>query len=136
MTASLCWNVWNRIGTQVPRTMEEIDSREKDCTYAGPVLTGGDWTLVLPTPKLAATSLLIPENFVQIGPSIQKLFMIFQNTDRQTQKWITLVPYMGMGKKCMPSVSFRNNFQRRFLSINKPQLDFSTDNPTIFFHSC
>ena len=38
---------------------------------AGQVVTGGDWALVLLTTKLAATSLLSSENFVQIGPSIQ-----------------------------------------------------------------
>ena len=57
---------------------------------AGPVVTGGDWALVVPTPKLAATSLLSPENFVQIGPSVQKLFMIFQNTDTQTNHPCTI----------------------------------------------
>ena len=44
---------------------------------AGPLLQGGDWVQVLPTPKLAVTSLLSPENLVQIGPFVQKLFMIF-----------------------------------------------------------
>ena len=53
---------------------------------AGLVLPSGDWALVLPTPNLAATSLLSPENFVQITPSIQKLFVIFQNTDGQTHR--------------------------------------------------
>ena len=52
---------------------------------AGQVLPGGDWALVLPTHKLATTSLLSPENFVKISSSVQKLFMIFQNTDRQRQ---------------------------------------------------
>ena len=60
---------------------------------AGPVVTGGDWALVVPTPKLAATSLLSPENFVQIGPSVQKLFMIFQNTDTQTNHPCTIYGY-------------------------------------------
>ena len=44
------------------------------------------WELVLPTTKLAATSLQSPENLVKIGPSVQKLFMIFQNTDAQTDR--------------------------------------------------
>ena len=65
----------------VARTaMEEIDS--------------SDWSRFLPTHKLAATSHQSPENLVQIGPSFQKLFMIFWNMDTQTQKWITPVPYM------------------------------------------
>ena len=50
----------------------------------GPVLQGGDWALVLPTFKLVSTSLLSPENFVQIGTYVQKLFMIFQKTDGHT----------------------------------------------------
>ena len=100
-------------------TLEEIDSREKDCTYAGPVLTGGDWTLVLPTPKLAATSLLIPENFVQIGPSIQKLFMIFQNTDRPTHKQITPVPYTNTGEKYfIPIFSTSHKTERAHFSCS------------------
>ena len=56
---------------------------------AGQVVTGGYWALVLPTTKLAVTSLLSPKIFVQIGPSIQKLFMNFQKhgwKDRQTHK--------------------------------------------------
>ena len=65
--------------------------------YAGQVITGGDWALVLPTLKLDATSQQSPENFVQIGQCIQKLFMIFQNTD--THKQTTPVPYTGTGKK-------------------------------------
>ena len=60
---------------------------------------------VLPTTKLAAPSLLSPENFVQIGPSIQKLFMIFPNTDTQAQKRITPVPSMGTGEKFLCPVS-------------------------------
>ena len=51
--------------------------------------------MVLPTTKLSATSLLGPENFVQIGQSVQKLFMIFQNTD----SGITPVPHTGTGEK-------------------------------------
>ena len=74
------------------------DRLQEKGLYAGPYLTGGDWALVLPTTKLAATSLQSSENFIQIGPSIQKLFMIFQNTDRQSHKWINPVPYMGMAK--------------------------------------
>ena len=54
--------------------------------YAGPVLSDGDWALVLPTPKLASTSLQSPEKFVQMNPSIQKLVMIFQNTDAQSNQ--------------------------------------------------
>ena len=62
---------------------------------AGQVVTVGDWAMVLPTTKLSATSLLGPENFVQIGQSVQKLFMIFQNTD----SGITPVPHTGTGEK-------------------------------------
>ena len=44
-----------------------------------------------------------PEIFIQIGKFVQKLFMIFQNTggqtDGQTHKRITPLPYMGTGKK-------------------------------------
>ena len=57
------------------------------------VLTGGYWALVLPTTKLIATSLLSPEIFVQIGPSVQKLFMIFPNTDTQTNHPWTIYGY-------------------------------------------
>ena len=52
---------------------------------AGQVVTGGYWALVLPTTKIAMTSLLSPKFFVQIGPSVQKLFMIFPNKDTDTQ---------------------------------------------------
>ena len=70
-------------------------------TVCRPVATGGDWALVLPTPKLAATSLLSPEKFVQISPAIEKLFMICQNTD--THKQITPVPYTSTDEeKFMP----------------------------------
>ena len=72
---------------------------------------GEDWALVLPTPKLVPTSLLNPEKFVQISQSVQKLFMIFQNTDRQTHKRIIPVPYTGTGKK---------NYAPFFLSLTNP----------------
>ena len=69
------------------------DGLQGKALYAGPVVTGGEWALALPTPKLAATSLLSPENFVQIGPAIQKLFMIFQNADTQTNHPCTMYRY-------------------------------------------
>ena len=37
---------------------------------------------VLPTKKFYETNLEIPENFVQIRPSVQQLFIIFFVTDR------------------------------------------------------
>ena len=58
---------------------------------------------VLPTPKLAATSLLSPEFFVQIGPSSQNVFMIFLITDIQMN---TPVPYPGTGVNVLYPVFF------------------------------
>ena len=52
----------------------------------GQVLQGGDWALVLPTHKVVSTCLLSPENFIQIGSFVQKLFMIFQNMETQTHR--------------------------------------------------
>ena len=51
----------------------------------GQVLPGGNWAMVLPTHKLAETSLLCPENFSGIDTGVQKLFNIFCSTDRDTQ---------------------------------------------------
>ena len=62
---------------------------------------GEDWALVLPTPKLVPTSLLNPEKFVQISQSVQKLFMIFQNTDRHTNE-SSLYHIQVRAKKIMP----------------------------------
>ena len=45
-----------------------------------------DWAGVLPTQKFLYSNLVTPESFVQLCPSIQKLFMIFFNTDRWTHK--------------------------------------------------
>ena len=42
----------------------------------GQELTGGDWAVVLPTTMLSATSLVSPENFIEIDPLVQKLFNI------------------------------------------------------------
>ena len=53
-----------------------------------------DWAGVLPSQKLLNSNLVTPENFVQFHPSVQKLFMIFFNTDRQTDRWTdTQTPY-------------------------------------------
>ena len=73
--------------------------------YAGPVLQGGDWALVLPAPKLAATSLLSFENFVEIGPSVQKLLMIFQNMDAQTYTNESPLYHSVQAKKLCPVFS-------------------------------
>ena len=54
------------------------------------ILVGRDWSVVPPTHKLALTCLVIHENFVHIGPSVQKVLNIFQNRDTQTNK---LIPY-------------------------------------------
>ena len=43
-----------------------------------------DWANELPTLTFFNSNLVTPENFVQFRPSIQKLFMIFFNTDPQT----------------------------------------------------
>ena len=75
--------VWHNLVALI--TTEERDSREKTW-IPGPVLPGGDWTIELPTHNWATNTLLTPENFVQIGPSNQRLFMSFWNTDRQSNK--------------------------------------------------
>ena len=70
-------------------------------------LPRSDWAGVLPTQKFLNSNLVTPEKFLQFGPSIQKLFMIFLITDRwmdgQTHKLhakqITPLPYTGMGGK-------------------------------------
>ena len=95
------------------------DRLQEKGLYAGPYLTGGEWALVLPTTKLAATSLQSSENFIQIGPSIQKLFMIFQNTDRPTHKQITPVPYTNTGEKYfIPIFSTSHKTERAHFSCS------------------
>ena len=65
----------------------------------GQVLPSEDWALVLtpPPPKKKLTSTnhvtsmhATPENFIQNGLSIQKIFNIFHSLDRWTQKQITI----------------------------------------------
>ena len=51
---------------------------------AGQGLPCRDWIGVLPTQTFLDSNLVIPENFIQFCPSIQKIFMIFFNTDGQT----------------------------------------------------
>ena len=64
-------------------TLEQKVSREKDWTQAKSNLVGtGHW--LLPTHKLAPTSRLCPDNFIRIGPFVQKIFNIFQNVDAHT----------------------------------------------------
>ena len=55
-----------------------------------------------PPPKFAATSQISPVNFVQNRPSIQNIFMIFQNTERHTNEYhpCTLCRY---GLKIIPN---------------------------------
>ena len=69
---------------------------------AGQGLLSGDWAVVLPNQMLLVTKQATPENFVQIGPSVQKLFMVFCSMDRETHKlhtkWITPLPYTGTGR--------------------------------------
>ena len=92
----------------------------------GQVLQGGDWALVLPTHKVVSTCLLSPENFIQIGSFVQKLFMIFQNTetwkhrhtDVQTHKLVTPGPYTGMG----------GNFYTLFFYLFTHYVSFVQDN--------
>ena len=64
-------------------------------------LPGEDWAEVLPIQKLLETNQVTPENFMQIGLSVQKLFMIVCRSDAQTHKlhttWITPLPDTGMG---------------------------------------
>ena len=49
-------------------------------------LPGEDWAEVLPIQKLLETNQVTPENFMQIGLSVQKLFMIVCRSDAQTHK--------------------------------------------------
>ena len=69
---------------------------------AGQGLLSGDWAVVLPNQMLLVTKQATPENFVQIGPSVQKLFMVFCSMDRETHKlhtkWITPLPYTATGR--------------------------------------
>ena len=51
------------------------DRPQENWLDASQVQEGEDWEVVLPTRKLVSTSLLNPENFIQSGPLIQKLFM-------------------------------------------------------------
>ena len=53
-------------------------------TVCRPSPTG--WGLDMGTSHPIATNQTTPENFVQVGSSIQKLFTIFQNTDTQTER--------------------------------------------------
>ena len=48
-------------------------------------LTHRDWAGVLPTQMFL--NQVTPENFIQFCPSVQKLFVIFFNTDRLIQRW-------------------------------------------------
>ena len=51
---------------------------------AGQGLPHRDWEGVLPTQAVLNSNLVTPENFIQFCPSIQKLYMVFFNTDGQT----------------------------------------------------
>ena len=53
------------------------------------------WGLGLGTTYPIATrhQKITPENFARFSSSVQKLFMIFQNTDGQTHKRITPLPH-------------------------------------------
>ena len=53
---------------------------------AGQGLPHRDWAGVLPTQMFLNSNLITPENFIQLHPSVQKLFMIFFNTDAQTDR--------------------------------------------------
>ena len=53
---------------------------------AGQGLPCKDWVGVLPTQTFLNSNLVTPENFIQFSPSVQKLFMIFFNTNGQTPK--------------------------------------------------
>lgn len=67
------------------------------------VLPVGDLAVMQPTWELPTTNHANPENFVQIGPIVQKIFNIYWNTEHKLQtKQITLVPYTGMGRKFYP----------------------------------
>ena len=56
---------------------------------AGQVVSGKDWTEMLPTQKLLDTNLAIPESFILIGPPIQKLVHIMWNTKAPNDKHAT-----------------------------------------------
>ena len=56
------------------------DSLQGKGLDAAPVLQGEDWTQVLPTQYLPGTNQTSPENFIQICPSIQKLFFNWANS--------------------------------------------------------
>ena len=92
---------WNRM-TQPGSTYNQGGDRlQGKGMYASPVLQGtGHW--YYPTPKFAATSQISPVNFVQNRPSIQNIFMIFQNTERHTNEYhpCTLCRY---GLKIIPN---------------------------------
>ena len=76
----------------------------------GQVLPSGDLALVL-----LITNLLSPENFINIGQSIQNLFMIFCSTVKQ----ITPVPYLGMGRYFRAFFTFCSLCFRIKFMINK-----------------
>ena len=42
------------------------------------------WEVVLPTQAVLNSNLVTPENFIEFCPSFQKLFMVFFNTEGQT----------------------------------------------------
>ena len=64
--------------------MEEIDFRE--IRDAGLGLPCRNWEGVLPTQVVLNSNLVNSENFIQFCLSIQKLFMVFFNTDGQTNR--------------------------------------------------
>ena len=59
------------------------------------------WAGVPPAQTFLNSNLVTPENFIQFRPSVQKLLMIFFNTEGQTHKLhskqITPLPNMGTG---------------------------------------
>ena len=67
--------------------------------YAGQGLPCRDWGGVLPTQMVLNINLVTPEIFIQFCPSIQKLFVVFFNTEGKTHKLhtkqITPLPYLG-----------------------------------------
>ena len=73
---------------------------------AGQGLPCRDWEGVLPTQAVLNSNRVTSENFIQFCPSIQKLFMVFFNTDGHPDgrahklhtKWITPLPYTGTGE--------------------------------------
>ena len=90
--------VWH--DPMAPMTMQEMDSSEKDWNLAKSYPVGtGQWYYPMPTHKLVATRLVSPENLSEIDTGVEKLFNIFRNIDRHT-KWITPLPYIGVGEKC------------------------------------